>query len=349
MKTDHVSRHITNEQVEHYGVPVFNASKEAHSCPYIIPLDGNAPQQDSGLISELANNNIALARSISLQDASKIFSDLAEHYQLTESYLLQMQFVVDMMEDRCGVDDVAVTVNEREDYQYIQPHCEGDSTSPIELFGLYCRKNAQHGGENVLSRIDQRADFSHVKAKEKAILGKDLDAAAIRKLQQGHLDAKDVIESCDKVLRTLSETAQGKVVTRLAPLQKQYSKVSNEQIYTLWDNVTVHDHAFHRLQFDLLSQLSLIHTQTDNGSSCFSIDAKGSDQYQSMMHIERDSDWAPADTDSGDLASTAKLFDTHVIYKMQPGDFLIFNNRAWAHGVNNWNPLETRELLAMYA
>jgi alpha-ketoglutarate-dependent taurine dioxygenase len=67
------------------------------------------------------------------------------------------------------------------------------------------------------------------------------------------------------------------------------------------------------------------------------------------MHVESDSDWAPADTKSGTIEETAQLFDCHVQYKMEEGDLLLFNNRAWTHAVNNWNPDDERKLRAMYA
>jgi hypothetical protein len=71
--------------------------------------------------------------------------------------------------------------------------------------------------------------------------------------------------------------------------------------------------------------------------------------YKLYMHVEKDSDWAPADSDSGTTEQTAKLFSCHVLLKMEEGDLLILNNRTWTHSVNNWPPTEVRKLSAMYA
>lgn len=49
------------------------------------------------------------------------------------------------------------------------------------------------------------------------------------------------------------------------------------------------------------------------------------------------------------MEDTASLFELHVVHKLAADEFLLFNNRAWTHAVNNWEPGQARRLSAMYA
>lgn len=247
-----------------------------------------------------------------------------------------MQYVVHLMEHRASVDNVAVTVNARAPLEIIQPHSEGDSTAQLDLFSLHCVRNAVHGGENVLSLIDQSADHSALRAKEKAIVGTDLSSAEIEALRRQHRDARAVVSSCSDSQRTLLEHGRARVVVRPAPVAAARSQITGTDVITYWDNVTVHDRAFHRHHYELLRHLGLLNEGAGGG-------------YEAYMHVERDSPWQPADTDSGDVPQTASLFSLHVVHKMAPDELLLFNNRTWTHAVNNWPPDEVRTLTAMYA
>jgi len=105
-------------------------------------------------------------------------------------------------------------------------------------------------------------------------------------------------------------------------LQSRLLPPLNQYLYTYWDNITVHDHAFHKHNFELLKEVGILNEST-------------SSNYENYMHIEEDSIWASADTNSGDTSETAKLFDQHIVQDIKPDDFLILNNRAWTHAVNN--------------
>ncbi|WP_281558217.1 TauD/TfdA family dioxygenase [Thalassomonas sp. RHCl1] len=318
-----------------YETPVFEPGQDAESEQYLQVFE--AGNFDLGKIkAAIEQNQLVLVRGMPFEHAGDLFGQLVDHYDLRDSYDIQMQLVAHMMEDREAVDDVAVTVNERGPFQMIQSHAEGDSSSPLDLFGLHCRKNAVAGGENILSLVDQNADHSLLKAKEKAIVGRNLTPDNINDLRAEHLDAKDVLETCDGAVRVLKETGAGKVVVRTVPLRQEKSAISGQDLYSHWDNVTVHDHAFHQHQHELLRHLGILN------------EAKG-EHYEGYMHVEGDSDWAPADTRSGTPEQIANLYSCHILYKMQADDFLLFNNKAWSHAVNNWAPEEVRKLTAMYA
>jgi alpha-ketoglutarate-dependent taurine dioxygenase len=319
---------------EFHDTPIFESSSGEQN-EHLLVLD-RSEVSIGNLEDGLRQGQLILSRNIPFDQAGTIFQKLADDFGLRASYDMQMQYVVSLMEDRESVDDIAVTVNERGPYQIVQPHAEGDTTSPLDLFGLYCEENANSGGENILSLIDQSADHSKLRAKEKAIVGTGLSNRQINKLRAAHLDAKDVIETCDPSDRVLAQTEEGKIVVRTVPVKSAPSVISGQDLLTYWDNVTVHDHAFHRHHHEILRFLGILHEQ-------------GSNTYEPYMHVENDSDWAPADTDSGSVEEIARLFSCHVVHKMEPHDFLIFNNRAWTHAVNNWPPDQVRKLSAMYA
>jgi hypothetical protein len=175
-----------------YNVPIFGTDGSCSANPYLSILKAN--QIDEFYIrSHLKENKLILIRSIPFEAASHLFGKLVDGYGLRDSYDIQMQFVVTLLEGRDEVEGVAVTVNKRGPYQIIQPHCEGDTTSPIEFFGLYCVQNCEVGGENILSLINQSADHSKLRAKEKAILDLGLSHSEKFELQRHHLDAKAVV------------------------------------------------------------------------------------------------------------------------------------------------------------
>lgn len=318
-----------------YGVPVLNAAIDKQAEEHLVVIT-HANLHLEFIRQALSNNKLVLIKSANFEKATNIFSELVDSYGLRNSYDLQMQYVVHMIAGREALDDVAVTVNEREHYQFIQAHSEGDSSSPLDILALHCTQNATSGGENLFSLINQSADHSKLRAKEKVIVGTDLNEAELRSLRMHHRDATVQMDKFPEQGRVLLEYGRGSIVVRTTPLQPTYSLLSDKEVITYWDNVTVHDHAFHRHQFELLVHLGIFHHLKDT-------------DYKSYMHLEDDSDWAPANTNSGSTEETAKLFSSHVLYKMEPGDLLMLNNKTWTHAVNNWPPTETRKLSAMYA
>ena len=318
-----------------HDVPVFNSAENTDDIPYLQIINSNEASLET-ITKALKENKLLLVKGVNIASSGALFNLLVEHYDLKSSYDIQMQLVVHMMEGRESVDNLAVTVNERDTLQYIQAHSEGDSTSPLELFGLHCEVNAKQGGENILSLVNQSADFSHLLAKEKVIVGENLSQKDIMTLRRAHMDATEVQATMPNNAQVIQQGTKGAVVVGTMPLEPSRSVINDESVYTLWDNVTVHDHGFHRHQFELLKHLDLL---------------KGSDNatYSDYMHVEHDSYWAPADTNSGDVAKTSSLFSCHVVHKMDAGDLLIFNNKTWAHSVNNWPEGEQRKLSAMYA
>lgn len=318
-----------------YGTPVFltGAGDDAPSL-VVFTEDRSA---SGALVDALSRNQIVVIRPITFEAAGAVFADLADHFGVRDSYDVQMQHVVSMMAARDAVENVAVTVNKRGAYQLVQPHSEGDTTAPLELFALYCVQNAAAGGESVLSLVNQDADHSTLRAKEKAILDRGLSRTELNVLRRHHLDARTVIAGGEPFCRVLAAGAHGDVVVRYAPLARSRSVVSGGNVVTYWDNVTVHDRAFHRFNHALLRDLGLLRSQD------------GADDYSAYLHVEDDSPWAPADTDSGGLEQTSRLFRCHVVHKMRAGDLLLVNNRTWTHAANNWSPEDVRTLYAMYA
>ena len=319
---------------EFHGVPVSSPETPAEGQAHVVRFDDPGAGV-SRLRDGLEQNRLVLVAGTPLERAGSLFRELAASYGLEDSYDLQMQYVAHTIKGRTPVGDIAVTVNERGPLQIIQPHSEGDTTSQLELFGLHCARSAAVGGENVMSLIDQSADHSRLRAKEKAIRGSGLSAREILELREEHLDAVE-LTSEGPVCRILKETARGSVIVRLVGVRPARSAITGEELVTYWDNVTVHDRAFHRHQVELLRHLGILHRRAP-------------DDLEAYMHVEEDSPWAPVDTDSGDLARTAGLFRRHVVHKMRAGDFLVLHNRAWTHAVNNWPAGQVRELTAMYA
>lgn len=319
---------------EFYGVPIYNTIDD--TCSGFLQDLSGFELPISEMASLISQDKLVLLTGMDFNRCGEVFMNLAKHFDCHDSYQIQMQLVAHMIKDRDAVDDKAVTVNRRGPYQIIQAHAEGDSSSPLELFGLFCEDNAIHGGENILSHINQRASFDCLRAKEKVILDFGLSNLELAKLKRLHMDATEILTSSNGVQRILLEIENGAVGIVLKKIKKRYSKILAREVYTFWDNVTVHDLAFHKHHYQLLCEIKLL--------------IKGlGEELELYLHIEDDSYWAPIDTESNTVEKTAGLFDLHVVHKMRKGDFLLFCNRTWTHAVNNWSPLEQRNLKAFYA
>lgn len=317
-------------------VPVYESPSFKDLEKHICILDYSGKLDFSFIRNAIETNKIVLIRSITFKTAGSLFANLIDHYNLRPSYEIQMQLVPHLIDYRDPVNDIAVTVNKRGAYQFIQPHCEGYSGTPLELFGLHCTQNSKIGGENILSRINQNADHSRLRAKEKIIIGKELSSAELNNLRRNHLDANEVVSSCDSVCKIIEESENGVLAVRASSIKPDKSPISGETVVTYWDNITVHDHAFHRHQYEMLHELGIF------------IEAPGLN-YKDYIHIEEESYCAPIDTDSGTTEQTAQLFDIHLLYKMQENDLILLNNRVWAHSVNNWPSDQARKMSAFYA
>lgn len=314
--------------------PVFNSKNKAKS-EYLIEADLSTTDV-SIIVEHLKANRIVLIQAMDFSDASQFFRNLAEYCNLSNSYKTQMDYVIRTMEDRKSVDKKAVTVNSRSPYELIQPHCEGDSTAQLDLFSLYCETNSNSGGESIFSLINQKAEFSHLRAKEKIVVGNNLSEADLIKLRGYHFDARELDSKLLPTDKIVVAKEKGYVVVRNKELRPSTSVLTGKSTFTLWDNVTVHDHAFHKYFFSLVKELGILN------------ESLGKD-YRSYLHIEEDSYWAPADTLSGTAEQTSNLFKCHVVLKLAKGDFILVNNRTWTHAANNWNHKEPREIFAMYA
>lgn len=324
-----------NTLANFHGVPVLAANHGQDISEYLLQTNGATVLQ-SDVIAALQKDKLVLIHGLTQAAAGDVFSGIVDFFGLRDSYDVQMKFVVHLLEDRSPVDDIAVTVNDRGPYQVIQSHSEGDSTSPLELIALYCHDNAEHGGENIFSLVNQSADHAPLRAKEKYIVGNNISESDLKLMRQIHRDVEGLLPEMPQQSRTIFETATGKVIVIPRPLRPRKSVLTEREVITYWDNVTVHDHAFHEHQYELLKHLRILRPGLGDG-------------YERYMHVEADSDWAPADTRSSQLEDTLKRFNCHLIHKMTPGDFIIVNNRTWTHAVNNWEPGEKRRLVAMYA
>uniref|UniRef100_A0A7S3FB28 Uncharacterized protein n=1 Tax=Haptolina ericina TaxID=156174 RepID=A0A7S3FB28_9EUKA len=339
---DEVRLEVNDFEVNHFhGIPVYWSSSAGDGGSLDKHLLVLHRSKVTSLVvkAALAQNKLVLIRNMPFNEATHFYASLADEFGLRDSYEAQMKGVVHLTNHRKGVGGEAATVNERGEYEVIGAHCEGDTSAPLDFFALHCIENAFDGGENILSLIDQTGDHSKLQAKEKALVCQGLSRTELMQLRgcTGHTDAKDVLSACPPAARVLAETDHGKVILRSLPVEAMHSVVCDKPLVSYFDNVSAHDEAFHRHHLELLRALCLLRP---NPSATTDKD---------YLHIEEGRGWAPLETDHGEVAYTAKLWSAHVVHKMAPGDFLLFNNRAWTHSANNWEPGQVRKMHVMYS
>lgn len=283
-----------------------------------------------------------LIHEIDRAHAETVFRQVSRHFDLEDSFDLQMGIGVDNTPSRDSVSLSAVSVNHRSDFQLIQPHSEGNTTMPMEIFGLHCTCNSEHGGETVLGLVDQAADFSALVAREKFLITPDAPAGSI--LADDLLAAHGSVRSVDTQVRpgdrVLETAADGtSVVVRDMPVEASPGLLLAKPAVTLWDNVTVHDRAFHRFMLGLMRDRGLLVEPEP--------ELPWSDEF--YFHIEPKAPWGPIRDRTADIEYVSSLFKQLIVVKLLPDQMLLVNNRLWTHAANNWAPSDTRILSAMYA
>jgi len=288
------------------------------------------------IVELLRQDRVVMIKNLTPDRADTLVSELADLLGLTESLELQAGFAA-LYGHRKRIGKNLMTVNERSNYEFITPHCEGDGISNIQFASFYCYGNSTDGGETILMKIDEASpDLPILRELSTRIApgSKQLSIqqAALAKALYRLRSPDDYLRAGDRILGQRKTEIPGLVLlTVLALPEKAYSRLLDKSLHPYWDTIASIDHS---------SAESFTHLLRQNGL------LKSGDALQvtkKMDHTAKRRIWR-----SG--VNHAALFSAKMTLKLSAGDFIAYNNLTWAHGVANWTPgCGIRRLAAAFA
>jgi hypothetical protein len=271
----------------------------------------------------LRQDQVVLLRNVGPDQADTVLHDVAEQLGLLESLRLQVAYAP-LLGHRERVGNYRMTVNKRLDYQFIPPHCEGDSFVNMQLSAFYCFQNNTDGGETILMKVDDtskawntlRENATRIARSSRSFTAGELKHARVRY----RLHSEVHVLPDDLVLRERPSDIPGlTLVDVLTPARKTHSSILGQDLFAYWASVAVRDR--HALPFfvSLLRQANLLH------------EPSGGLDVRRMDNVFAERLWA-----SG--IDYNSLFTCMITHKMLRGDLILHNNLTWAHGASNWTP-----------
>jgi hypothetical protein len=300
-----------------YGVP------EDRSLLAVVQRTGGGGDIDA-VAGALKGDQVALVQGLDQPDADEFVSLVAARFGLLDQLALQASFAT-MHGHRENVGRHFMTVNRRDEYQFIPSHSEGSSAVPIQLAAFYCRENTTDGGDTVLMNTDS-SSLQWLRQRE-LVTRVDLggfrpspsDVARARFMYSVNI-LKDHAELGDQTLSEQPSFMPGVRVRKvLAPARKSYSTILDRHVHVYWDTLASVD-------FDSgLEYMKML-------QACGLLKAPSSGADISMLdNAHKRRVWR-----SG--VDYLSLFKAKLTRKLAPGELIILNNTTWAHSNSNWTP-----------
>jgi len=301
----------------------------------IVEHDGGEIKVDR-LLRSLREDMVVLIRNVNAERADSVMYEVADRLQLSGSLKLQAGFA-GFVGHRHTIGKYFMSVNKRDDYQFIPPHSEGSSFVGMQLASFFCYENNTDGGETILMNTDGSSSVWQ-SLKEKVRRGKigsrplaRHEILRARGLYKLNLPA-DVIREDDQILEERTTEIPGlAIVDVLAKPQKTHSAILDRELYVYWDSVGSID-SDSAAQYELLLRQSGLLKEPNGGLQLHQMDNSAD---RRIWHSR---------------VNYAHLFRCKITRKLEPGDLIIQNNLTWTHSASNWSPGSgTRKIAASFA
>lgn len=298
------------------------APTETQNAQCMATLNGSCLGNIKQIAAALRDDKIVLIQGVNPEMADQTIFSVAEHFDLQKSLELQAAFAASLGH-RENIGKYFMSVNKRDNFQFIAPHSEGGRFSNMQLAAFYCFENSTDGGETILMNVNQDCRLWN-QLREKIKRGKTKRELTPSEIQQIKVMARlnmpeDTLKSDDEILSQTEVDTNFTVYEVLAKPVKSFSNILNTEVYVYWDNIesTDYDSAdeFHRFltEHNLLKQpITMMDPDLMDDSLLRRIRNFGSQYHQ--------------------------LFKQCIIRKLLPGELIIQNNMTWCHSVNNWTP-----------
>lgn len=276
------------------------------------------------ILSSLRQDNVVLVKALSSAEADTLMADVAEALQILDELEIQAGFA-SIQGHRENIGNYYMSVNKRENYEFIPPHSEGTSSINMQLASFYCFQNTTDGGESILLNVNsdsplwknQRELVVKARVKKSSLSAEEVAQAKL----VFNLDLKtNIVQKEDEILQEIESPIPGvELYDVLSPAEKTYSKILEKDLFAYWDSIASADSDSAQEYFSLLTNESLIHHPA------------------SLLPVEKvDNANDRRVWNSG--VNYAQLFNSKIVIKLSPGDLILMNNLSWVHSANNWTP-----------
>lgn len=271
----------------------------------------------------LQNDNIVLIENNSPEQADEIVAKVCERFDLLSKLQVQAGFT-SVMDQRKKVEQFYMTVNQREEFEFIQPHSEGMSFMNIQLASFYCYENSTDGGETLLFNVKQNPHiWSNLR--EEVVKGKVVGPLSPSDIAKARLLYKismpdDALSPDDKILNEAPSVIPGlEVYTVLTKPKATRSCILDKMLFVNWDSIASVDNSQAESYYQLLRSEQLLRENNNAWDWTTYDNARDRKCWNSEIDM-------------------ADLYSCKVTYKLKRGDLLLVNNMSWTHAVNNWTP-----------
>lgn len=274
------------------------------------------------VIEALSRDCVILIRNVSPSEADGLVHQIAGELGLQKKLELEAGFS-DFLGHRRRINKYFMSVNSREDYQFVTPHSEGDRISNMQLSCFYCFENSKDGGETILLNIDDTSEaWGLLREKTTKILpgSKPLSRGMITRAKALYRlsSPDDYLVPDDQIVAEVKSEIPGLLLAIvMARPKRSFSLLLGRDVNVLWDNIGSVDQSCLHFFVRMLQERELLKFPPD-----------GFELHQ-LDPVNAGRSWC-----SG--ADYEKLFCDEIILKLKPGDLVILNNLTWAHAVNNW-------------
>lgn len=273
-------------------------------------------------IDALKQDQVVLVQDVEPEQADQIIFGIAQQLGLSESLELQAAFA-SSLGHRQNIGRYYMSVNERDDYQFVTPHSEGSSFTNMQLASFYCYENSTDGGETIVMNVEPDGAIWQ-SFKEQLRRGKAqraLTAAEISQIKSMfRLNMpEDTLRQDDEVLAETPVVPGFTIYDVLAKPQKTWSTLLGQEVYAYWDSID-------SINFDSVTEFQQFLQQQQlfkPSPEPMNTQALDADAKQRIRHF-------------GNIYQ--QLFKCYITHKMKPGEFMIQNNLSWTHAVNHWTP-----------
>lgn len=300
----------------------------------LILTADNKENKTDVIVDALKRDQVILVQNLSQGEADTLMYSIAEKFDLGKSLELQAAFAASLGH-RENIGKYYMTVNKRDDYQFVAPHSEGGSFTNLQLASFFCEENTTDGGETILMNIDPDCNIWGI-LREQVRRGKASRPLAPAEIKQARTMLRlnmpeDALREDDEILVKKDVNEIFSFFEVLAKPQRTFSKILDRQCYTYWDSIE---------SIDVDSAKEFSRFLRKNGSLKLP-----------ENHIDDNKLDDSKDRRIRSFGSQyEKLFKYKITRKLASGDFIILNNLTWCHSVSNWTPGSgSRKVAAAFA
>ena len=303
----------------------------------LIAVESDGLEADTSLILEaLRRDSVVLVRHCDANRADKLIRQVAAGLGVIDSLELQAGFA-GFLGHRHNMSTYFMSVNRREDYQFVSPHSEGDSAVGMQLASFFCYENSTNGGQTILMNVDDKSEVweslreivTKVAPGSRSLTPREF--ARVKALYRLR-SPTCTVEEDDRIFQERRTEIPGLTLADVfAKPKKSRSCILDRQLNVYWDTIASIDFDSLNEYVRFLKERNLLREPVGG------------------MKLDQMDNAAPRRLWSSGV-NYSKLFKCQMTLTLAPGDFLIQNNLTWTHAATNWAPESgTRLLSAAFA